>query len=96
MTQQLVQFGISNPPIVWIFFAVLSFWLWRKMRSLRATVKTLQNQVDQLKERNLSLTLKTREHALDSASKRQPPQSESADVLPLKSSPIAPSLVSSR
>jgi hypothetical protein len=84
MAEYLIQFGIVTLCFVWIPLGVLALKLRRKVVSLRATVKTLQNQVDQLTQRNLLLVLKRREEALDSVSKPQAPKSESAEVLPLK------------
>jgi hypothetical protein len=87
MAQQLMQPGTFNLIVVCISLIFLSLWLLRKVWSLRATVRALQDQVDRLIERNLLVSLKKREEMLDSASKPQAPKFESAEVLPLKSSP---------
>jgi uncharacterized membrane protein YciS (DUF1049 family) len=61
MAKYLVLFGMATLCIVWIPLGVFALKLRRKIGSLRATVKTLQNQVDQLTERNLLLILNRRE-----------------------------------
>jgi hypothetical protein len=95
MASYLVQFGIATLCIVWIPLGVVVLRLRRKVDSLRATVKALQNQVDRLAESNFFLLLKGREQVFGS-SKPEAPKADSAEVLPLKSSPIAPSVVGSR
>jgi hypothetical protein len=92
MTEDVVRFGIATLCVVWIPLGVIALKLRRKVVTLRATVKILQNQVDQLAERNLLLVLNRREGAFGLMSS---PKSESTDVLPLKL-PIAPSVVGSR
>jgi hypothetical protein len=99
---QLVMLGILSLSIV------LSFWVSRRMHSHHARVKSLdkrvqklQNQVDTLVERNLFLALKareetSREEAPDSSSEPQPPVSESAAVVPLKSPAAASPIVGAR
>ena len=96
MAEYLIQFGIATLCVVWIPLGILALKLRRKVVSLRATVKTLQKQVEQLTERNLLLILKRNGEALDSVSKQPARKSENADVPPPKSPPIAPTVVSSR
>jgi hypothetical protein len=87
-----LEFGIATLCIVWMPLGVLALKLWRKVVSLRTTVKTLQRQVDQLRETNLLLVLKRREEALQFGVQAAAPKCESSEVLPLN----APSVVSSR
>jgi hypothetical protein len=93
MVKHLFLLDIATFCIVLIPLGVLSLSRWRNVAALRAQVKTLQNQVDQLAERNLLLRLNRREEALGSLAKPEALKSESADVLRL---PIAPSVVGSR
>jgi hypothetical protein len=95
MVKYVVLFGIATLCIVWIPLGVLALRLRQKVGSLRAQVEALQNQVEELAERNFHLLLKPREGAPGPVSTWSSPKYESAEVHPLKSPPVTPSLVGS-
>jgi hypothetical protein len=90
LAEYLLHFGMATLCIIMVLLCIFMLRFRRQLSSLRARVRRLQHHVDSLAERNLLLALKHREEAVGSASNLQPPKSESAEVVPLKSPSSGP------
>jgi hypothetical protein len=96
VAEYLLHFCVATLGIIMVLLCIFMLRLRGQLRSLRARVRRLQHSVDSFEERNLLLALKHREEALGSTPNLQPPKSESAEVVPLKSLSTAPPVIGTR
>jgi hypothetical protein len=83
VAEYLLYFCVATLCLTMVLLCIFMLRFRSQLRSLRARVRTLQRRVDSFEERSLLLAVKHREEALGWSSNPRPPESESAEVVPL-------------
>jgi hypothetical protein len=88
MVEQFGTFGLA------LFFSIALLIVWRKIRSLQTKMRRLRKEVDQLNQRTERLLLVSLGNNKTQATRQEPKVtaggSETAEVVHLKTPPIAP------